>query len=137
MPFRDQIDICIVPAHPVVMLKVFARHLLMIAVIFGLAGQGVACASTPCEEMAPTHATAMADMPDCAGMRDAPKGKAPCKDMSLGCFAMAGCSAIVAIDAQPIIARTAGKLVLPNWPATPVLTGRDTAPDPDPPSFLG
>ena len=119
------------------MIKPLARHLLLIAVIFGLAGQGVARASTPCDEMAPTHATEMVDMPDCAGMRDAPKGKAPCKDMSLCCFAIAGCSAIVAFDAQPIISRTAGKLVLPNWPATPVLTGRDTAPDPDPPSFLG
>ena len=136
MSFRDRIDIRNVPAHPVSMLKALARHLLLLGVILGLAGQGLARASTPCDEMAPAPAMAMADMPDCAGMRDGPKGKAPCKDMSLGCFAMAGCSAIVAIDAQPIIARTAAKLVLPNWPATPVLTGRDTAPDPDPPSFL-
>ena len=118
------------------MLKALARHLFLLGVIIGLAGQGVARASTPCHEMAQIQATAMAKMPDCAGMRDAPKGKAPCKDMSLGCFAMAGCSAVVAIDAQPIIARVAEKLVLTSWPPTPVLTGRDTAPDPDPPSFL-
>ena len=118
------------------MLKALARHLFLLGVIIGLAGQGVARASTPCHEMAQIQATAMAKMPDCAGMRDAPKGKAPCKDMSLGCFAMAGCAAVVAIDAQPIIARIAEKLVLAGWPATPVLTGRDTAPDPDPPSFL-
>jgi hypothetical protein len=116
------------------MLKALARHLLLLAVIFGLAGQGMARASTPCHEMA--QATTMTDMPDCTGMRDAPKGKAPCKDMSLGCFAMAGCSAVVAIDAQPIIARAAATLVSASWPATPVLTGRDTAPEPDPPSFL-
>ena len=118
------------------MLKTLARHLLLLGVIFGLAGQGLVRASTPCHEMAQTEASVMADMPDCASMRDAPKGKAPCKDMSLGCFAMAGCSAVVAIDAQPIIARVAEKLVLASWPATPVLTGRDTAPDPDPPSFF-
>ena len=118
------------------MLKTLARHLLLLGVIFGLAGQGLVRASTPCHEMAQTEASVMADMPDCASMRDAPKGKAPCKDMSLGCFAMAGCSAVVAIDAQPIIARVAEKLVLTSWPPTPVLTGRDTAPDPEPPSFL-
>lgn len=118
------------------MLKALVRHLVLIGVVIGLAGQGVARASTPCQEMERTQATAMADMPDCAAMRDAGKGKAPCKGMSLGCFAMAGCAAAVAIDAQPLIARIAEKLVLASWPATPVLTGRDTAPDPDPPSFI-
>ena len=47
MSFCDRIDIRNVPAHLVVMLKTVARHLLLIAVIFGLAGQGVARASTP------------------------------------------------------------------------------------------
>lgn len=118
------------------MSKAITRHLLLLAVIFGLASQGVARASPPCHEMAQTHATNIVDKPDCAGMRGAGKGKGPCKDMSLGCFAMAGCSAVVAIDALPVIARLSAKLVMASWPATPELTGRDTAPDPDPPSLL-
>ena len=120
------------------MLRTLARRLLLFGVIFGLAGQSVARASTPCQEMTQTRTTAMADMPDCAAMRDVGKGKAPCKDMSPGCFAMAGCTAVVAIDVQPlVVATTLPLLFAATWPATPVLTGRDIAPDPDPPSLLG
>ena len=118
------------------MLKALVRHLLLIGVVIGLSGQGVARASTPCHEMARTPVAVMAEMPDCTGMRDAPKGKAPCKDMSLGCFAIAGCSAVDVIDVHAIIARVAAKIVLASWPPAPVLTGLDTAPDPDPPSIL-
>ena len=119
------------------MLNTLARQLLLLGVIFGLAGQGVARASTPCAEMAQTP-TAMADMPDCAAMRDAGKSKVPCKDMSPGCFAMVGCAAVVAIDAQPlVVVSTLPLLFAATWPATPVLTGRNIAPDPDPPSLLG
>lgn len=120
------------------MLKMFLRHLMLLTVIFGLAGQGVARASTPCQEMVKSAATSMAGMSDCDAMHDAGKGKAPCKDMSLGCFAMAGCSAAVAIDTQAqVVASPMPQLFAATWPATPVLTGRDIAPDPDPPSLLG
>ncbi len=118
------------------MLRALIRHLFLYAVIFGLAGQDVASASTPCHEMAPTQASAMTDMPDCAGMRDVPSGKVPCKDMSLGCFAMAGCSAVVALDAQPFVARSLSRPVMATWPTTSMLIGRDTAPEPDPPSLF-
>jgi hypothetical protein len=120
------------------MLKTLIRHLLLLAVVVGLAGQGVARASTPCQEMVQAQASAMADMPDCAAMRDAGKGKAPCKDMSPGCFAMAGCAAMSALDVQPqLVAAPLPVLFSATWPATSVLTGRDIAPDPDPPSLLG
>ena len=119
------------------MLKTLIRHLLLLTVVVGLAGQGVARASTPCQEMVKSAATSMAGMPDCDAMRDAGKGKAPCKGMSAGCFAMAGC-AVIAIDTQSdVVATQMPLLFAATWPATPVLTGRNIAPDPDPPSLLG
>jgi hypothetical protein len=120
------------------MLKTLTRHFFLLAVILGLAGQGVAQASTPCEAMVQARVSTMADMPACDAMLEAGKGKAPCKDMSTACFAMAGCTAVIAIDAQSHIMRSTIPLFLAaTWPATPVLTGRDIAPDPDPPSLLG
>ncbi len=120
------------------MLKTLIRHLLLLTVVIGLAGQGFARASTPCQEMVKSAATSMAGMPDCNAMRDAGKGKAPCKDMSLGCFAMAGCAAVAAIDTQAnVVASPMPLTFAATWPATPELTGRDIAPDPDPPSLLG
>ena len=81
----------------------------------------------------------MAGMPDCGmGQHKPDNGPAPCKDMTPGCLAMAGCVALVAVDTlspttqAPLIAAS-----LNLWPTTPVLTGRSIAPDPDPPSLLG
>jgi hypothetical protein len=120
------------------MLKTLTRQFLLLAVVLGLAGQGVARASTPCEAMMQVQASTVADMLPCDAMRDAGKGKAPCKDMTPGCFAMAGCSAVIVIDGQSHIIRSPMPLLFAaTWPATPVLTGRDIAPDPDPPSLLG
>lgn len=117
------------------------RHLLLLGVIFGLAGQSVAFASSPCTEMQKeqTMSVPMADMPDCAmGQHKSDKGSAPRKDMRPGCVAMAGCVALAAVDtlsptapAPLLVAR------LNLWPTTPVLLGRTIAPDPDPPSLLG
>ena len=51
---------------------------------------------------------------------------------------MAGCVAVFAIDTQPnVVGSPMPLLIAATWPATPVLTGRDIAPDPDPPSLLG
>ncbi len=120
------------------MLKRFIRHLLFLTVIIGLAGQGVARASTPCQEMVKTAATSMDGMADCNAMRDAGKGKAPCKDMTAGCFAMAGCSAVADFGTNSdVVASPMPPRFAATWPTTPVLTGRDIAPDPDPPSLLG
>ena len=117
------------------------RHLLLLGVIFGLAGQSVAFASSPCTEMQKeqTMSVPMADMPDCAmGQHKPEKQLVPCKDMTPGCLAIAGCVALVAVGrlsptapAPLLVAR------LNLWPTTPVLLGRTIAPDPDPPSLLG
>lgn len=116
------------------MLKTFVRHLLLFGVIFGLAGQGVARASAPCAPMAQAQGGSMADMPDCM----AGKGKVPCKEMTPGCLAMAGCAAAVVLEEPPfLIGAPVALYFAASWPMTPVLTGRDIAPDPDPPSLLG
>ena len=122
-------------------MKFLLRHLLLLGVILGLAGQSVAFASSPCAEMPKEQAMSgpMAGMPDCAmGQHKPDNGAAPCKDMTPGCLAMAGCVALVAVDTlSPTI--QAPLLVASRnlWPTTPVLLGRSIAPDPDPPSLLG
>ena len=122
-------------------MKFLMRHLLLLGVILGLAGQGVAFASSPCAEMQKeqTMSGPMADMPDCAmGQHKSDDGSAPCKDMTPGCLAMAGCVALVAVDALSLTTQAPLPVASRNlWPTTPVLLGRSIAPDPDPPSLLG
>ena len=122
-------------------MKFLMRHLLLLGVILGLAGQSVAFASSPCAEMQKeqTMSGPMADMPDCAmGQHKSDDGSAPCKDMTPGCLAMAGCVALVAVDALSLTTQAPLLVASRNlWPTTPVLLGRSIAPDPDPPSLLG
>lgn len=119
------------------MLKFLLRHLLLLGVVLGLSGQGVAYASSPCNTM--MQQQAMAGMPDCMmGQDKSGKQSAPCKEMTPGCFAMAGCASLVALDTPAAVVGT--PLVVAaaaTWPATSVLIGRSIAPDPDPPSILG
>ena len=126
-------------------MKFLFRLLLLFGVILGLAGQGVAFASSPCAEMQKEQtmsgpmAGPMVGMPDCAmGQHKSDNGSAPCKDMTPGCLAMAGCVALVAVDTlAPTIEAPLLVASLNLWPTTPVLLGRSIAPDPDPPSLLG
>ena len=129
-------------------MKFLLRHLLLLGVILGFAGQGVAFASTPCAMMQAEQASATSGpktgMADCAmgqHKTDAHKsnGKStPCKDMTARCVAMAGCAALVAVDSlTPTIQTRLLVTSLDLWPATPVLFGRSISPDPDPPSLLG
>lgn len=124
-------------------MKFLLRHLLLLGAILGLAGQGVAVASTPCPMMQHERATGMAGtiaaMSDCdMGQHKSGKGSTPCKDVSLGCFAMAGCAALLAIDTiSPSSEAPSHIAVLELWSSTPTLFGRNIAPEPDPPSRLG
>lgn len=124
-------------------MKFLFRHLLLLGVLLGLAGQGVAFAAAPCDVMQMEQVSAvsvpMAGMPDCdMGQHKSDKGSIPCKDMTPGCLAMAGCAALVAIDSlTPTVDAPMLVSNLDLWPATPVLLGRSIAPDPDPPSLLG
>lgn len=122
-------------------MKFLFRHLLLLGVILGLAGPGMAFAAAPCALMQMQQATTapMAEMPDCdLGQHQTDEGSAPCKDMTPGCLAMAGCAAIVAVDSlAPTMQPPPLVESLNLWPTTPVLLGRNIAPDPDPPSLLG
>ena len=124
-------------------MKFLLRHLLLLGVILGLAGQSVAVAAPPCASMQMEQASAMAApmaaMPDCdMGQHSTEKGSTPCKDMTPGCLAMAGCAALVAVDTiSPSTDAPLASARLAHWSATQVLLGRSIAPDPDPPSHLG
>lgn len=121
------------------MLKPFARHLLLLVVLLGLANQGFAREIAPCKAMSQAETTAMqdmADMPCCDEMQHGGKGKAPDKAASPCCYAMANGSVGIASEAKPQL----GSLILPpvlaaTWPAMPALYGREITPDPDPPSY--
>ena len=81
----------------------------------------------------------MAGMPDCAmGPHKPNSDPAPCKEMTPGCLAMAGCVALVGADTISPSSQAPLDAMMPDlWPASPVLLGRNVAPDPDPPSLLG
>ena len=124
-------------------MKFLLRHLLLFGVILGLAGQGVAFASAPCpmmqHELAAAMSGATAGISDCDICPDrSGKSPSPCKDITLGCMAMAGCAALIAIDTiSPSTGAPLAAASLAHWSATPILLGRSIAPDPDPPSHLG
>jgi len=124
-------------------MKFLFRHFLLIGVILGLVGQGVAFASPPCAKMQREQVSAMtgpmAGMPDCAmGQHKSGKGSAPCKDMSPGCLAMAGCATLAGLDApSPIMSTPPTVAISYLWRVVPILLGRNDPPDPYPPSLLG
>lgn len=124
-------------------MKFLLRQLLLLGVILGLAGQGVAFAAPHCPlmqvEQSKAMAGPMAGMPDCdLAQHKTGKCSDNGKDMMPGCLAMAGCAALVAVDSlTPTVDAPMRAATVDLWPATPVLLGRSIAPDPDPPSRLG
>lgn len=118
-------------------MKFLFRQFLLLGVILGLAGQSVAYAASPCAAMQQEQTTAA--KADCVmGQRKADKSLPPCKELSPGCLAMAGCAALIAIDSlTPTMKAPVMVANLDIWPATSVLNGRSIAPDPDPPSLFG
>ena len=120
-------------------MKFLFRHFLLLGVILGLVGQSVAFASSPCAVMQKERGSAISGMSDCVmGQHKTDKGSSPCKEMTPGCLAMAGCAALVAVDS--VTAKIEAPLMVARldvWPATSVLDGRSITPDPDPPSLFG
>ena len=120
-------------------MKFLFRHFLLLGVILGLVGQSVAFASSPCAVMQKERGSAISGMSDCVmGQHKTDKGSSPCKEMTPGCLAMAGCAALVAVDsvtAQIEAPPRAARLYV--WPPTSVLDGRSITPDPDPPLLFG
>ena len=123
-------------------MKMLFRHLLLLGAMIGLSWQGVAFASPPCAEMQQEQsaaASAMAGMADCMDAeKQSRENTPPCKDMKAGCFAMVGCTSLVALGALPVAvdAPVSGTSSF-EVAASPIMTGRNEAPIPDPPSILG
>lgn len=123
-------------------MKTLFRHLLLLGAIFGLLWQGVAYASPLCADMQHEQNAAsspMAGMADCMdAMKQSRDNTPPCKDMKAGCFAMVGCASLAALGVVPItVAPAISSTFSYTWATSPVLTGRNIAPIPDPPSILG
>lgn len=119
------------------MLKLL-RHLLLVGVLFGLAGNGVASAA-PCNMMTMKHAAAMADMPDCDKAVPCPDCPPKHSDGTKpGCEMMTSCAFTVALkEPTPGPASLRVVPISEFWPVTTVLAGRIVAPEPEPPSLLG
>ena len=137
------------------MLKNLLHYILLIGILLGLAGQGIASAASPCAMMAQTQvvhsstAKAMPDMTGCAMSADemkiatsdthkVDKGSTPCKAMGLCCLAVAGSGAIAALDTTQNMDRLPARAatVLPR-PAESFPLGWNILPELDPPSLLG
>ena len=123
-------------------MKTLFRHFLLLGAIFGLLWHGVAYASPPCADMQHEQSAAsspMAGMADCMdAMKQSRDKTPPCKDMKAGCFAMVGCASLAALAVVPVAVDPALSDAFSYTRATsPVLTGRNIAPIPDPPSILG
>lgn len=126
------------------MLKLL-RHLLCLGILFGLAGNGVAVAA-PCLLMTQDQVAASAAMPDCkmpAGCTDcaakpAKSDKDSRSSKGSGCMLMAGCSAVIAMKDSHVPSTAQLEPVADTfWPTSTTLAGRDTGPEPEPPTILG
>lgn len=123
--------------HPGAVLTLL-RHFLCLVLAFGLVGNGAALAA-PCNLMPASQSAAMAGMPDCAmGMMKsdpAPKHK---DDGKPGCIMMVGCTPTLTMK-EPFASSSMLHASAPTgfWPVTPVYSGRDIAPELDPPTRLG
>lgn len=123
-------------------MKTLFRHFLLLGALFGLLWQGVAYASPPCADMQREQnavSAPMAGMADCMdAMKQSHNNTPPCKDMKAGCFAMVGCASLAALGVVPVtVAPAISSAFSYSWATSPVLTGRNIAPIPDPPSILG
>ena len=119
----------------------FLRQFALIFALLGLVGQSAAFAAPPCEFMAKAEmaqSSDMGSMDDCMkGAHDTEKGSQPCKGMTPGCMAMAGCVSLPAFNSASVAI---------NWPVfagqhlialpKPPLLGRSVPPDLRPPATL-
>jgi hypothetical protein len=119
----------------------FVRQFALLIALFGLVGQSAAFASPPCEFMAKAEmaqSSDMGSMDDCMkGAHKTDKGSQPCKGMTPGCMAMAGCVSLPAFNSTAVAIRwpafaAQNVIALPN----PPLLGRSVPPDLRPPAIL-
>jgi hypothetical protein len=110
--------------------------LLVLGVMIGMFGQGVAFAGVP----SATATTATSHMgSNCTEkmQKQQPSGN-PCQHLTLACVAaMGGASTFALPEAAAILAKARIFAMRAFWPATKVLVGSDLAPDSPPPNLLG
>ena len=117
------------------------RQFALVIALLGLVGQSAAFAAPPCEFMAKAEMAQSPDMgtmDDCMkGAHKSEKGSQPCKGMTTGCLAMAGCVSLAAFNSTSVVI---------DWPVfagqplialpKPPLRGRSVPPDLRPPATL-
>lgn len=117
--------------------------LLLAGALLGLLGQEAAFAHVmPVAKAKQVSAPAEQMSADCAQMmgltKQAPQPEKPCQGMTPDCIAKMGCAVPVALI--PPLAFSAAvqfrAAAPPQMPVAP-LVGRDTGPEPEPPTFLG
>ncbi len=117
------------------------RQFALLIALFGLVGQGAAFAAPPCEFMAKAEmaqSSDMGSMDDCMkGAHKTDDGSQPCKGMTPGCMAMAGCVSLLAFNSASVAISwpafaAQNVIALPN----PPLRGRSVPPDLRPPTTL-
>lgn len=117
------------------MLKLL-RHLLCLGLLLGLAGNGIAVAA-PCILMTQNQAAAMADMPDCDMTQSDTQRHHDEKSKAPGCMATAACAALAMKEPAAATTPSSPTTNANFWPALVRLSGRDVAPEPQPPTLLG
>ena len=119
-------------------MRVLFHALLLIAVLIGLATQGVARAAESCP-MEHAQSSVMTGMEDCCP-EDEPKNHdgGPCNEMSLACLAMTSCATLGALDFHAgtgLVSQGLGALKF--WTLAASLHGRTIPPETHPPARLG
>ena len=116
--------------------------LLLIGALLGLVGQGVAYAHFVPVEKAEQSAATAGMSADCAEMmgltKQEPQPEKPCHGMTFDCIAKMGCSVPVVLPLVGTfdVARKLRPSLPTHAPARP-LTGRNSGPEPHPPSYPG
>lgn len=117
------------------------RQFAFVIALLGLIGQSAALAAQPCAFMVKAqtaHSSNIGSMDDCVkGAHTTEKGSEPCKEMTRGCMAMAGCASLPALNSAltVIYSPTLGAQHVTTLP-NPLLYGRSVPPDLRPPANL-
>ena len=117
-------------------MRALLHLLLLVGVLVGLAGQGVALAAEPCP-MELAQSADMAGMDCCPEQDRAHHHSVPCGEMTFACMAMAGCATLAALEANGAEGSIHSSGAPQFWQMATALRGRTIPPDTHPPAGLG
>lgn len=123
-------------------MKRWLSLLLLLGALFGLLGQEAAFAHVMPVQKTERPAATVQMSPECAEMMGLAKQEQhpdkPCEGMTPDCMAKMGCAVPLALlPAFPIGMLAPFRAAVPQHIQVAPLIGRDTGPEPEPPSFLG